>query len=1164
MTLPAEHLGLLYDCGVDGNEGSHIRINTSLNSHNDVSFIKFVAAHEFRHAVQTKYEPWIEMAPENSFYYELDGNFGAKTVYPSFQVPILGESPFIQSQDAASMIFANSYNQYFWHQYLHYRFDSKSSPNSDIIRQFLSRRLNFRQESAISSYNAVLQPFGITFEAAFTDYHVWNLLTGPRLQGNFGYFEHEPQFAYATQPSILPLGNTTIPFSAQPLYPRINSIYSLGARFFESSGASSDRSKLVATVSNAYPVPDALRIIAVSKMGNQLTFTPVPRNANNNNAHAVIPAYDWLGLVVVNTGFVTLREPIQDDDYLSFSIEKTGYFSVPVTFSNESPTANLGGTLSVLNTNLSSIPSGETREMEVAIPFQVKTNHERFVTSQGTFKHQKWNDLLSKTQIETSLSFNVTAKRAKAGFEKIEPVTILSEIDGFANLGQVEFRDPWYVDQQGNQLNSFRNLPAGTAPAGAPGQAPGVFLNMSFTFANAPFYSIGLPAQNNFGAAHGIRQNLLLEWRTNAALTALDGSQRARVQFTAPNATVTAVGKASRLTNTPSQFNSSVQRRIVQTADGAEHLVYESIGRLWYETRDSSNAWVINSTHASGMPFLNLTAAQSPVIDAHHSQPYVLIAYQQGTNLVCTLYKKTGNSYRWHHSRTINTGSTSASLPQVAFSRDQHVMILWRTPSQGYRYEILKLNSEFGTLSFPPSPLFTGTVTGTGSTSTAAVLSGAAELAGFNLPVFDIAWVKNLGGSNQFQQVEWTSMEVRSSGLTTYGPWVVSPSGNYRIDHLSCVSFGPQESRVAWVQNPSGVMSAPQPMSVRTYVRDPWASTITAYDVSVRQVALARTANRNGFYLAWSQFFVFPESQYNTNRNRYILSSSPSVIRNASTVLPNFLLPHQGLSGAVRLQSIPSSTPAFFAESAPLVNGTAKEVSVGSAATVQPSLRVENERGFVEVSLGKATAGERPVSFVGSTDGASSLPAKQQPEKTTFVQSQPFELNPTESLKITVQFTGQGQQFSNLPPKQVLAKLELREAASGALLGTIHHVRPDELDAEGLLHLHFNTPLADAANVVLRLAPAGNLFQNADQLVFVTDTPSGQEPGYSLSQTAKHLDRFVPETFGLKQNYPNPFNPATTIVFDMPYEARVQLDIFDSLGRHIETLVSGSVAAGTH
>ena len=54
----------------------------------------------------------------------------------------------------------------------------------------------------------------------------------------------------------------------------------------------------------------------------------------------------------------------------------------------------------------------------------------------------------------------------------------------------------------------------------------------------------------------------------------------------------------------------------------------------------------------------------------------------------------------------------------------------------------------------------------------------------------------------------------------------------------------------------------------------------------------------------------------------------------------------------------------------------------------------------------------------------------------------------------------------------------------------------------------------------------------------------------------------LPHAFSLYNNYPNPFNPVTTLRYDLPEDALVNITIYDIMGRIVRTLINSQQNAG--
>ena len=59
-----------------------------------------------------------------------------------------------------------------------------------------------------------------------------------------------------------------------------------------------------------------------------------------------------------------------------------------------------------------------------------------------------------------------------------------------------------------------------------------------------------------------------------------------------------------------------------------------------------------------------------------------------------------------------------------------------------------------------------------------------------------------------------------------------------------------------------------------------------------------------------------------------------------------------------------------------------------------------------------------------------------------------------------------------------------------------------------------------------------------------------------------HDEGVLPKQYALYPAYPNPFNPTTTLRYELPEDAMVNITIYDMMGRVVKTLVNSKQAAG--
>ncbi|MCU7493899.1 MAG: T9SS type A sorting domain-containing protein [Ignavibacteria bacterium] len=92
-------------------------------------------------------------------------------------------------------------------------------------------------------------------------------------------------------------------------------------------------------------------------------------------------------------------------------------------------------------------------------------------------------------------------------------------------------------------------------------------------------------------------------------------------------------------------------------------------------------------------------------------------------------------------------------------------------------------------------------------------------------------------------------------------------------------------------------------------------------------------------------------------------------------------------------------------------------------------------------------------------------------------------------------------------------------------------------------------------------------FSSDDQFLILRSHPFTSEDVFTFTMERQASDvktGAIPLSYEMSQNYPNPFNPVTTIRYSIPEASRVELKVYDILGREVTTLVNKDQNRGSY
>ncbi len=111
--------------------------------------------------------------------------------------------------------------------------------------------------------------------------------------------------------------------------------------------------------------------------------------------------------------------------------------------------------------------------------------------------------------------------------------------------------------------------------------------------------------------------------------------------------------------------------------------------------------------------------------------------------------------------------------------------------------------------------------------------------------------------------------------------------------------------------------------------------------------------------------------------------------------------------------------------------------------------------------------------------------------------------------------------------------------------------------------ISFDIPIDDFVNMTTREHLAQLLFIGNSEIneIYIDNV---YFYGDQIINSTEGTENDIPDVLELSQNYPNPFNPSTNIEFGVPQASQVTLEIFNTLGQLVSTLIDSRLTPGSY
>lgn len=737
-------------------------------------------------------------------------------------------------------------------------------------------------------------------------------------------------------------------------------------------------------------------------------------------------------------------------------------------------------------------------------------------------------------------------------------VTILDSLLDYPSISlsgntNVGFADPWLIDYPDPNYGNVKRSEGMSAPV-KPKTSPfspgfstiqgdayqGIFLNQSGPNAGwaPPYYSVSFPS-NQYVTVNGVNHTLFFQnWTVNSGATLQSSSTNPTpIVFTSTSGLVTAHVKAGQLSNDASAFSNNSQRKFARTSDSTLHMVYSSLGHVWYEiSSDGGTTWTLAN---NGKP-LDTNGGKLPALDVQGNDVVIVWEENYYNAVELQVARFNGGIMNRYYPLTAfvdeNQAYTQNLDPVIAYDYEERATIAWE--NKGSSVYPIGIVLEHGVLGSLDSATYTWTtdyaaaIASTNSNCINPTISAAKNPSDQYNMVYNLAWQYNQSSSNYI--VNFCKITANTGGVTVSGVSTPSTGSGFWLNYNpSIVSMNDNTARLVWTGY------APWYGYRTAYNYDntsgTWSSSIINMGSNVLQPYVNNTDD-GYFVIGWVQNNGSLTNNLVKSDNIYHIESFNTTgnnlqINNASTYSTMYAMTFEN-----------QTTPYTFTRSA-------------SISGFQKAANLTVNKGRAEVISYKGddyVFGAGDIAVDGqNVDFVSLSSLKTLPDEDTvnyFLRTKDFDI--TDKSNITFGLfhgmisakdtTGVINSFGN--NDYINVKAVLVDAESNEILSQIGScdIKKGYMFSTDISSYKFNPAGLGSRKVRLELLLDNNIQPSYTINDFFSNGSSVSITKSSTKKISYNEDGAV-TTYALNQNYPNPFNPTTIINYQIPKEGIVTI-----------------------